>query len=726
MLQFFNAPNLLTAELTEAAPWEFAPTPEALAEVRAMKKNKRREWIVQPATRWNVYTAMRGVNRRQRVGKENAPGALCGLVVDYDHMTMEIEAVRKLLGNIKEPKFVPNFIEKSLGGNARLVWVFEREILIPNTAFANLLLKTLIDKLRADKLLPGYDAASEKPAEVWTNGGEWHVVNETPMPWETTFGIVCAVSAKSESASSEIPLPIIHGEVERRFPKRWKGPFELHNTGVRFWDDLADCLTGCQVKPDGMLCFTGKVGFMNWEQIFGAEWCDSQRATNLGKEAGETYFDGRHYWQEQGIKWHTVQREDLLLSLRTRGLSTKPKRGQTVSDADRVLHHIQKVNRVDGAAPLIARPSGLVTMDGNRILNTNCLRALVPAEGDASPETHFPWLWRYVNHLFVRPDLRPVDYWLAWMRRFYLSIYERVPYMGQAVFLCGPRENGKTLLGYRVIKPLVGDRSANPYDFFTGQTAWNDELLSSPLLMINDEDAPTRDETRQKLIARLKSFVVNPSHMHQARFQSRVNVEWTGRIFITLNDDPGSAGLLPFVHHNTHDKMMFFGSQPRPKDEPWEENRVTEKRITQELPYFAKWLMNWTPPEHVRAAGRMGVKSFYDPAILTLAQQEDPSQNLLEVLNAWIEQSPYWGEDKHQVETWEGTAYDFLGQLSTTETLNHSLREWNTGRVARAFQSLARGDTPGITFAGNGGRRFRVHRAQVLEYIRTNEQERKR
>jgi hypothetical protein len=47
------------------------------------------------------------------------------------------------------------------------------------------------EELGIPTLLPGFDSASYKPAQMWTNGGIWHPHNPTPLPWDYCFGVVC-------------------------------------------------------------------------------------------------------------------------------------------------------------------------------------------------------------------------------------------------------------------------------------------------------------------------------------------------------------------------------------------------------------------------------------------------------------------------------------------------------------------------------------------------------
>lgn len=694
--------------MKQGAPWDFNPAPEVLQQWRTINKNTRRERMAVKNTNWNVYSAVGGAAPNLRVSSDNPPAALRGIVVDYD-MVQSVESIVELLKQL-EPTYLPNFIEVTLSKKARLVWVFEREIMVPDSYFCAEVLNGFVEKLGAGILLPGFDKNSVKPAEVWTNGGAWYTVSDKPMPWETVFGILCSISEKLEFGAAEIPLPVVAEEIEKRFPGRWRGPFEVNNTGVRFWDETADCPTGCQVKPDGMLCFTGKTAFMSWDAILGASWCNEQRALNLGKAAGEVYFDGRTYWEQRAGIWVSVSREDVLLQLKARGISAKVGRGQTASDAERILHYIQSTNRVSGVAPLINYRPGLVTLDGNRILNTSTIRALEPAEKENVIPEDFPWLWNFLNGLFDRPDLHSLDHFLAWLRRAYLAGRDYRKAMGQAVFLCGPRENGKSLLCYHIVKPLLGNRLANPYDYFVGLTPFNSDLFETPLLAINDEEATTREDTRQKFIARIKSFVVNPSHAYHPKFCNRINIEWTGRIFITLNDDPASVGLLPEVNHNTHDKLMYFAS--RPFQGQWDETHVTEGRIAAELPFFARWLLNWNPPLEVINPGRMGVKSFFDPRILEFSKQQGPAYVLLELIKIWCLDGPYWNDDKTE---WVGTASELINQFSIVDHLHTLLREWNSQRAAKSLTTLARVSNTGISFIeGKGQRQFKIDRKQIV------------
>ena len=365
-IPFYCAENLTAPTIRELCPWEFR-NEETKALLQAMPKVKRRQSLLVPATKWNCYSVFRGFNRAARISGTNQAQGMSGLAADYDSV-QPLPVVLSLIGEMA-PALQPNFIEWSLSGKIRLVWVFARELNVMSNAHAIATLETFTRKMGLENLLAGYDKASLKPTEMWTNGGMWYMLRPDPMSWDYVFGMACEVNKqKSLFAHGDVPLTEIAKEVEARHPGRWQGEFELDKIGVRFWDDAADNETGCQVKPDGMLCFTGNQSFVRWSDIFGLSWVEEKKTLNLGRIADGYYFDGRSYWEQRGSVWSPSLRVDVMNSLTGMGLSSTKAKGQTQSDADRVLEHINKQNYIIGAAPLVTYPKGIVEVAGRRLL----------------------------------------------------------------------------------------------------------------------------------------------------------------------------------------------------------------------------------------------------------------------------------------------------------------------------------------------------------------------
>lgn len=707
-LRFICGKNLADPNLVEGEPWNFC-VEDKDNPYKKMPKDKRRLAMLKPSTKWNVYTPFRGLAPNLRISKSNPPHSTAGLAADYD-MVSSIETVLQFIDQMPVA-LQPTYIEVSLSGKIRLIWVFTKPILTPSMAFAQALVSTFFDKLGAPTLLAGFDPASSKPTEMWTNGGQWFTVdpdeNGNPtrfLSHDFCFGVLCEVSRKTALFDrGEIPLTIIAEEVQKRFPGRWKDEFKLDGLGVRFWDSAADNPTGCQVKPDGMLCFTGNDPFVKWEQIFGRQWCEEQKVLNLGRAATDIYTDRRNYWEKIQNLWLPAARHDIELRLKGRGLSARTVRGATQSDVERVLDHIQQHNWVEGAVPLINYPPGIVDLEGKRVLNTASLSTLQPVKGPTGTPDDFPWIWRFLKGLFARAELMPLDHFLAWLQRSYRVFLRYDRNMGQYVFICGPKNNGKTLLVMRICAPLLGNRVSNPMTWLQGDTDFNAELFHSGLLAINDEDSPNSDAARKKMAAKIKGLVVNPHHKYHAKFERPFTLIWQGRAMATLNDDPGSVGMLTDVEQNISDKLMFFASQPYAGVFP--QQTELEAIIARELPHFAWWLENaYQPPDEVLSNDRMGVKSYFDPHILELAHSQTFASNLSELIRVWIARDAYWENEQ----TWSGTATDLLTCFQECIGIAGVAREWTQYKIVKAMTSLAKQEGSGVTFEAGASRTYRI------------------
>ena len=169
---FLCGPSLCAESLHDDFPWNFEPKPESLQTWRDLPKPERRKRILRANCDWNVYSAVEGVNPSARVSKENPAACIRGLVADYDTV-MSLEMINGILQQMP-PEFQPQFIERSLGMKWRAVWVLEKPLLVTGNEHATAVYRMFAKKFKLATLLPGYDANSEKPALIWTNGGEWY------------------------------------------------------------------------------------------------------------------------------------------------------------------------------------------------------------------------------------------------------------------------------------------------------------------------------------------------------------------------------------------------------------------------------------------------------------------------------------------------------------------------------------------------------------------------
>jgi hypothetical protein len=713
-LQFLVADNLCSKQLEFGEPWNFNPGEAELKRMRELPKSKRRATMLHPSTKWQVYTALRGADSRTRISNTDPPVAMNGIVLDYDAVSND-ETVEQQLETIPE-EARPNYVETSLGGKRRLIWIFEREVMVTGMAYATAFIMQFVKTYHLDVVIAGYDAASAKSTQMWTNGVEWQPLKETPLSKEICFGIEAKIVTKTELFGvQEVPMDVVAAEVEERFPGRWKGEFTLGAKGLRFWDPVADNPTGCQVCPDGMKCFTGPKPFMSWADIFTRQWVEDKKVLHLGRAGADFIWDGRNFWSKppDGKFWIMHSQEHHVESiLCNRGLSPKVNKGQTISEVKKVMTHIREANLVASATPYVNRAPGLfIDKLGKRRLNTAMLSPVYPKRGESGdPSYDCPLIYPVIEDMLrTGARISAFPYFLAHMKRSYDNTLNHKNEMGQWTFLCGPPGTGKTLILMKVIVPLLGNRCGFPFRYLIGSTDFNDDLLSAGCLISNDDEAPT-DQEKKKYEQRLKGFVVNPEHKYHQKFRSADSAEWTGRGYTTLNNDPASCRQLPEINENTVDKFMFFLITELAKKH-FLPRAEMEAKIEAQLPAFGYWLLyDFQPPIEVYnpADPRTCVRSYFDETLLAYSQHQTPAHDLKELLQIWFTTSADAG-----VEIWEGNPTQLLTQLSAYPDLAPIVMKKTQKNISENLTTLSR--IPGSGVYGDAStHRFKIVRAEVL------------
>jgi hypothetical protein len=158
--------------------------------------------------------------------------------------------------------------------------------------------------------------------------------------------------------------------------------------------------------------------------------------------------------------------------------------------------------------------------------------------------------------------------------------------------------------------------------------------------------------------------------------------------------------MLPEVTDGTRDKLMFFATQGYAHI--WPSRAETEARIAKELPYFTRYLEDWEPPAEVLDNSRMGVKSYFDPGILELSQQQAFSYNLKELIAKWAREAPEW-EGK---ESMRQTATDLMASCSTFTPLIPLMKDWTVPKIANSLMALSRLMGSGVTYIESRGERL--------------------
>jgi hypothetical protein len=705
----FALRNLRSTDVSLCEPWLF--TAQGLPAGVAGKEGKknRDDWINDPTTEWQVYSFIEGLNPHVRVSKDsgdmegNPPLKLHALVGDYDAPVTDEELQ---VGLARMGDKLPNYFERTLSGNCRFIWLFEQAITVPSRDFMVALLAYARRTMKADMLAVGLDTpAWEEPGRYYTNSGVWKEITTKRLPLELVQGWVFEVAKKyrwKSESGIEVPLPVAWAEIQRKWPmNNWPTSFELESQGPTFWVPESSSPKSAIVKTSGIYTFSQHAHkpFFSWQDLLGAEFCEEYRTKNLGKAVEGIYHDGTRYFRRDGLgSWRAFTKEDTASHLQIgRGLGADRYKGAP-SEVDEALEYLRHWQAIDGAAPCAFQGAGLFTDAGPRILNTHTRTVILPLENPVEwgPTGSFPWLSAYFDYLFEPFEQK--EFFLAWLRRFYQSAYERKLTRGQNVFLVGSPGTGKTLLSQRILSRLMGG-SCDAQSYLLGETGFNSQLFEVALWTVDDNSSSINAMKHATFSNAVKKMSANSLFEYNAKFRVAVTVPWQGRVFVTANDDEESLRIIPDLEISSLEKTMLFRTTKKPYDFPI--SYELEATISRELPSFARWLLDWTPPAETQGSARYGVKEYHEKSLLRQAEYSSRSNSFSEILDDWATD---WFRDHPKSDFWEGTAYQLYKAFSAEEDRRAATKNLTTDSVSRQLSALkAKGHR--IEAADTGGTR---------------------
>jgi hypothetical protein len=698
----FGLRNLASSQVERVAPWEFRNGATPLDGT----KEEFRRWCLDRSTSSCFFSGFEGVNAGLRVSNSNPPQFIHALVADYDAPVSPSEREAFLARAAAD--YPPNFISTTFSRGVRLVWLFESPLPVFSKAVTKGFLERLRKELRLKRLFPGLDEdALLSPNQYYHAGHGWDIISARPLSAALLQSWLIGVSDQVDwrTQGEEIPISLIAEEVEARFPGVWTGPFELGARGVRFWDPTADCTTAAIVRETGMQCFTGPKPFVTWREIFGQRFVDQFKADTIGAAIEGLWFDGRDYWREVGGVWRSFRKADVALHLRVdHGISDERRRGSNASDLDRTFNQIHAVKTVDGAAPFVFNPARIVHANGRQYLNIARSRLIQPADGPRSWGQDFPYIAEFLAGFFDPED--QLDFLLSWLAYGYQQAYRGKPRNGQVSFFAGDVNQGKTLFSNCLCGGLFGGHM-DASDYLLGESRFNKELFEVGLWTV-DDTLPSSDPRKQQLYsAMLKKIPANYSFQYHPKFRDQLLLPWAGRVIVTCNADPESIRILPDTEMSLLDKINLFKIRTARRD-----FRNAAERIQAELPFFARYLLDYQIPEHCQGEPRFGVKSYHHPELIETAQQSSKTAAFIELLEMF-KKSIF--SDASRTE-WSGSASQLLAEMMADETTKNIAAKYSPDQIGRRMAQLMAQGYP-VEYArlpgGNRTRRWTLRREDV-------------
>jgi hypothetical protein len=140
-----------------------------------------------------------------------------------------------------------------------------------------------------------------------------------------------------------------------------------------------------------------------------------------------------------------------------------------------------------------------------------------------------------------------------------------------------------------------------------------------------------------------------------AKYCDDMNIPWTGRVILSLNMDANSLSVIPALDSSNRDKLIALRISDK-ADTKFPDNKTLESIIGQELPHYAKWLLDWDVPKEIKGKSRYGVVSYIDKTIASAAYDNSSRSSVAELVEFFVKR---YRDIKDGATTWRGTLTEF-------------------------------------------------------------------
>lgn len=617
-------------------------------------KAEYRAWCAEASTDHCFYSMAEGDSPNGRISEDNPINKLYGFVADFD-APVDWSNIDNIIKIRCDGGHMPTWRTRTQSGYIRLIWEFESVLPIA-PALADSFMKRLSDGLKASMLLAGFDKTSLKSSQYFELGEDWTRIGDSiPISFVRTVLLKAANDTAIRTEDTSIPLDEVAAEVARRFPNRWKGDFVVGARGPLFWIDDGIDRDGCQVREDGVICYSDRAGtgFRSWASILSRQFVAKHEEKKLSSLLDQYWFNGKAYYKLLNGGPVIIPKEQLVLELRKAGFCPKLKKNQTISEVEQAVLTISNDCRVEEVAPVVFSKERVVGFNGRKILN-NC-RTTAVAFADNGDPANWPWIEAFITPFFAKSaeGHETLPYFLAWFQRLYKAVLEYRLDQGQLMILLGPAGHGKTLLTNKIVGTSVGGFS-DASDYLSGKTSFNRDLCGSAAWVVDDQTAAATYADQRKFVELTKRCVANPRLEYHAKYADAIPLPWSGRVMMSLNLDANSLAALPSLDSSNRDKIIALriNSGHRVK---FGSNEFVESTINAELPFFLRWLYDWQPPIEVKDASRFGVKTYIDSFIEAAAYDNSSRSAIAEMVEFFAKKV----RETVALTKWRGTLTEF-------------------------------------------------------------------
>ena len=269
------------------------------------------------------------------------------------------------------------------------------------------------------------------------------------------------------------------------------------------------------------------------------------------------------------------------------------------------------------------------------ILITSEAKLPWPQQGEA------PTITEIIAGAFADPMATTV--FMSWLAGRFRSVRAHCHIPSPMLVLAGEINSGKSLLAW-IVAQTLGGRTANPYAAWAGGMLWNDDLVGSELLLVDDCIGSTDIRSRRAFGASFKESVYPHSVQLRKRNHSSISVRPVWCVMVCCNDTPESLQIIPPLDADLADKIALLHviGVKLPVDTSTPEGKTElQSIIRRELPAFAQQLIDWETPEELRDS-RSGIIAWRDPELSESVDAHSPSKRLESLLEAAFADHGIW------------------------------------------------------------------------------------
>ena len=695
-MEAFCLNNLSESVVEKKTPWELDPR-EFNYPTKWTKTLTYKKWTALPTTRYCAFNLIEGEIPTERIGKDNQPLFIRGLVADFDVDTPFTEEDKKrFLERTRESAQPAAYLSESHNGGFHGIWLFDEPISCCGMASAKEFLAKASSEIGFGRLCSGIDLpAAKDPAKYYCYGQKWQRVGDHRIPKEVaSLWMFQATSSKTfKDRGIPIPLDRVWIELKKKFPGlQWPtGEFREGSRGPTFWEPNAGhkSINSAVVRDTGMQCFnSAESGFFTWGQILGNQFVQDFQAGRIGEAVANMHYDGKKFW-ERLDNGRTVPRTREDVRVRFVGkhhLSRAVPRGATASEVDLAINTILETKLVAGGVPFIFDKRVVVPFMGERYVNTSIRKPTKAAKDPVRWGEEFPFITSLLEGMLGPKQL---PYWLSWVSRFYKSAVSGEPSPGHAVFLIGVPGCGKTFINENVLDILFGGHSACG-DFLMGQDGGFNQRHFDYGIWTCDDRVPASDARKfQHYTSTVKSIVANSVFTSNEKYLRAGQLRWNGRLSVTANFSHEDARMIPELNESMRDKIMVFRAlNHKVKFDDKKTNRLVCRR---EVPHLARYLLDYETPEELRST-RFGVKGYVDSEVEDLCLAQGRHNYFLELMDLFKDE--YFSKDDPSRTEWEGNATELLAKCANLPGANVILKDVTPTRMGLSLSHYASKNVP--------------------------------